>query len=209
MFYNLFLPGGMGGDGYKVLILRKIEGVSTRGLITASLLDRVSGVVALGFLTLLAVLFSPIYVSLEKWRWLIWLGIFLAFPLYYIFLRLFFSSFLSIYWTSNVYSLMVQLLQLASIMMILWALKIDNLYVEYCMLFMLSTFAAMLPLTIGGIGAREAVFVYLPPLIGSSISEDTAIALSLLFFVISASVSLCGAFIQLDKVNEGVKAKSI
>ncbi|WKN31863.1 lysylphosphatidylglycerol synthase transmembrane domain-containing protein [Porifericola rhodea] len=199
MFYNLFLPGGIGGDGYKVLLLRKAKGVKTRDLITASLLDRISGVVALGVLMFFSVYFSNIYEYLEAWRWLIWAGILLAYPLYYILLRYFFKSFLPIFNSSNIYSILVQTIQLGSVIMILLALHVDTLFAEYSALFMLSTFAAMLPLTIGGIGAREAVFVYLPPLIGSSISEDTSVTLSLLFFLITVVSSLGGAFIKAEQ----------
>ena len=47
MFYNLFLPGGVGGDGYKVYLLGK-EYPGQRGLIfRALLLDRLSGMAAL------------------------------------------------------------------------------------------------------------------------------------------------------------------
>lgn len=208
MYYNLFLPGGMGGDGYKVILLRKAEGVRTRSIISASLLDRISGVVALGFLMLITAYFSNIFTFLQSWQWLVWAGVILAFPLYYLLLKYVFPIYLKIFHSSNIYSLIVQLLQLFSVIMILKALHINSLYAEYCTLFMLSTFAAMLPLTIGGIGAREAIFVYLPPLIGSSISEDSAVTLSLLFFLISAGSSLLGALIQLEDVNEGIRQEA-
>jgi len=55
MFYNLFLPGGIGGDGYKVYLLHQDHKTPLKQLIKASLLDRLSGLVAI--LVVLAVLF--------------------------------------------------------------------------------------------------------------------------------------------------------
>ena len=47
MFYNLFLPGGIGGDGYKVYLLNKQYGTKVKLLIQAALIDRISGLVSL------------------------------------------------------------------------------------------------------------------------------------------------------------------
>ena len=61
MFYNLFLPGGVGGDGYKVYLLGR-EFPGRRGLIfRALLLDRLSGMVAL--LVLLLALLAAVPAS--------------------------------------------------------------------------------------------------------------------------------------------------
>jgi len=51
MFYNLFLPGSVGGDAYKVFLLHE-QGVGrTKPLILATLLDRLSGLAMLALLT--------------------------------------------------------------------------------------------------------------------------------------------------------------
>ena len=51
MFYNLFLPGSVGGDAYKVFLLHE-QGVGrTKPLILATLLDRLSGLALLALLT--------------------------------------------------------------------------------------------------------------------------------------------------------------
>ena len=46
MFYNLFLPGGIGGDGYKVYLLNKEFRTPVKKLVQAALLDRLGGLVA-------------------------------------------------------------------------------------------------------------------------------------------------------------------
>jgi len=52
MFYNLFLPGGIGGDGYKVYLLQKTYDAGTKKILGAVLTDRISGMVALVVLAL-------------------------------------------------------------------------------------------------------------------------------------------------------------
>src|SRR5829696_7825678 len=48
MFYNLFLPGSISGDAYKVVLLNRRYKTSYKKTSTAVLLDRFSGVLALG-----------------------------------------------------------------------------------------------------------------------------------------------------------------
>ena len=47
MFLNLFLPGGIGGDAYKILVLHRSHALPLRALITTTLADRVSGILVL------------------------------------------------------------------------------------------------------------------------------------------------------------------
>ncbi|RZK61283.1 MAG: flippase-like domain-containing protein, partial [Hymenobacter sp.] len=56
MYYNLFLPGGIGGDGYKVYLLGRQFPGRRAAIFRALLLDRLSGMVAL--LVLLLGLFA-------------------------------------------------------------------------------------------------------------------------------------------------------
>src|SRR3982750_1599808 len=48
MFYNLFLPGAISGDAYKVILLNRRYKTSYKKTSAAVLLDRFSGVLALG-----------------------------------------------------------------------------------------------------------------------------------------------------------------
>src|SRR5690349_1508105 len=50
MFYNLFLPGAISGDAYKVYLLRKNYKASVKKTTTAVILDRFSGVLALSLI---------------------------------------------------------------------------------------------------------------------------------------------------------------
>ena len=50
MFYNLFLPGAISGDAYKVVLLTRKYDVGYKKITAAVLLDRFSGLLALGLI---------------------------------------------------------------------------------------------------------------------------------------------------------------
>ena len=47
MFYNLFLPGGIGGDAYKGYLIKKKFGIASKKIVSILVLDRLSGLVLL------------------------------------------------------------------------------------------------------------------------------------------------------------------
>lgn len=50
MYYNLFLPGSISGDAYKVYLLKKKYNIAYKKLTVAVLLDRFSGLLGLGLI---------------------------------------------------------------------------------------------------------------------------------------------------------------
>jgi uncharacterized membrane protein YbhN (UPF0104 family) len=194
MFYNLFLPGGIGGDGYKVYLLNRSHQTSLKDLISATLLDRISGLVALVFLAM----FLSLFVNLSfigPWvTWTLIAALIIYFPAYFIVFRILFGKFLAAFTISSVLSLAVQLAQLLCAYLILKALMVDSMYIEYMTLFLLSSVVAVIPFTIGGVGARELVFIF-----GANylmIDKNTAVAFSILFFIITALSSFSGVFFE-------------
>jgi glycosyltransferase 2 family protein len=196
MFYNLFLPGGIGGDGYKVYRLQKQYQPGYKKLISATLWDRISGLVLLGLLACLFYWFSAGAGELWFLDALAGAGLLLGLPLYYAGIRLLTPLFLPVVGVSSLYSLLVQLLQVLSAGCLLLALSIHNQPVAYVLLFLLSSVAAALPLTLGGVGARELVFLYGGRFLGIDVSA--AVAFSLLFFAVTAFSSFFGAGLRLQ-----------
>jgi len=194
MFYNLFLPGGIGGDGYKVYLLNKSHKTGLKVLISATLLDRISGLVALVFLAMLLSLFVDLSFIGPWMTWVLIAALIVYYPAYYAVFRVIFKKFLNAFTISNVLSLGVQLAQLLCAYLILKALMVDSFYIEYMTLFLLSSVVAVIPFTIGGVGARELVFIF-----GANylmIDKNTAVAFSILFFVITAFSSFSGIFFE-------------
>ena len=190
MFYNLFLPGGISGDAYKVILLRQRKGATLKNLITATLLDRVTGLVALVMITLLLLVLLPIPIHL---RVMAALCIPLIPTIARWALNRYFKVFTSLFLRTNLQSAAVQILQLLAAVCILKALHFDGDYTILLALFLVSSVMAVIPVSFGGAGAREFTFAVAATwLTLPDAAKETAITLGLLFYLITAAVSLTG-----------------
>jgi uncharacterized membrane protein YbhN (UPF0104 family) len=197
MFYNLFLPGGIGGDGYKVYLLNNQFKTPVKELLKASLLDRLGGLIAiLGLLFgILLLIDLPLPLGNPRiGKILFTVAAIGMIPGFWLLQKFLFSNFLPSFWQGIFWSLVGQLAQMAAVVCLLLALGVQDNYLAYQAVFLLSSIVAVLPLTIGGVGARELVVVYAHAYAG--IQETEAVAFSLLFFLISAAVSLSGAWVK-------------
>ncbi len=189
MFYNLFLPGGIGGDGYKVYIINKYRKNSVKKNIGAMLVNRISGLVAIGMITIVLYYLSGIKLPYGN---LIWIGIPLLYVLYLVVLKYFFKSFFKIHAGLFGWSALLQMMQFISALFILMAFHQASDIYDYLFLFFLSSVATALPITIGGIGAREMVFLFGAKYL--SLNTEVSIALSLMFLFLTAFLSLIGMY---------------
>ncbi|MCH7413323.1 flippase-like domain-containing protein [Belliella sp. R4-6] len=199
MFYNLFLPGGIGGDGYKVYLLNKHFKTPIKSLLQAVLLDRLGGLVSIILLLLGLLLVVDIDLTIIQEipvSLIAIILILLTLPLFYLITKYLFRKFLPSFLQANGFSLLGQISQMIAAYFILLALGIDEKILEYQFIFLLSSIVAVLPLTIGGVGARELVFIYSHEYIG--IDKNAAVAFSLIFFLISAIASLIGSILKID-----------
>jgi len=207
MFYNLFLPGGIGGDGYKVYLLQKNYQSGTKKILGAVLVDRVSGMVALLVLALAGMSFlepagssqfavrSP-QLSLFNLQFSIFNLAFLLIPLvflaYYLFIKYIYPYFLKINLITFGYGFMVQLLQVFCAWLLVMALGEHDNHLAYLVIFLVSSVVAVLPISIGGVGVRELTFLYGSQLMNVDI--NVAVGISFLFYLITAVVSLGGVY---------------
>lgn len=192
MFYNFFLPGGVGGDGYKIYYLKKHFGQPVKGLVALLLSDRLSGLaIILCYLSLFAGFFVNIPIPFKEW-------IVALIPIclagYYLFLWIFKRCATAAFWKVTGYSFVIQGLQMATACLILFSLGEKSNTAEYIFLFFMSSIASAIPVSLpGGIGLREMTFV-----IGSlylSTNEGIAVSLSVLFYATSLISSLPGAIL--------------
>lgn len=199
MFYNLFLPGSIGGDGYKVYLLRQQFDVKTKYIVSATLLDRLSGLALLLLLAGVFLLFSSYSPPLPHYHLLIVIAALLILPAYYFGNKIFFPVFLKKFGITTHLSFWVQIGQVVTAIFLLLAVSVHEGYMDYLTLFMISSVIAVFPFTIGGVGARELVFLYSFQYL--NIHEETAVTFTLLFFFVTAITSLFGLFFSysLDK----------
>ncbi len=196
MFYNLFLPGGIGGDAYKGYLIKRHFGVKTKKVVSVLLLDRLSGLLLLFlYACLLAMLLGQ--ADAGGIKLLFGASGVLAIVVFWYLNKRFFNEVFPIFWRSFGYSALVQLAQLVSVLFILRALAIGLDTVGYLFIFLLSSIVSVLPLTIGGIGSRELTFFYGAEFLG--LDENTAVGISMVFFIITALVSLAGIVYHFKK----------
>ncbi|NNK19197.1 MAG: flippase-like domain-containing protein, partial [Maribacter sp.] len=198
MFYNLFLPGGIGGDAYKGYLIKKKFDVDTKKVVSVLVLDRLSGLLLLFiYACVLAVLLNNNWLNKFEIP-IVALGI-LAVGIYWYLNQRFFNFVLPVFWPSFSLSAMVQLAQLICVFFILQSLSIQNSEIAYLFIFLISSIVSVLPLTIGGIGSREVTFFYGAALL--VLDENTSISISMVFFLISALVSLIGIAFHFKKID--------
>lgn len=192
MFYNLFLPGGIGGDGYKVYFLHKRFGMETKKAFWAVMLDRLSGMASLIYLAIF--ISSAIFLPFIGKHWVLLL-IPLSYWLYSFSIKKWLIYFDEIKHRTFLMAIIVQLAQIVQILFIIWSFGIDGQLPEYLLIFLVSSVVAVLPFTIGGVGARELTFLYGARWLG--LDQEAAVAISLSFYVMTALTSFAGLYFHL------------
>ena len=188
MFYNLFLPGGIGGDGYKVYFLRKYFSGKTFAIVQALLFDRLNGFVGLVVLAVWAMqgMEIPLIQFLSSLQILGLTAVFvLGVGLVQSFLM---RNHFWLYAQTLLLSIVIQCVQAFAALLIIWSLGDFHTVHAYVLIFLLSSIAVQLPLSMGGIGAREVTVVYLLNML--HIDPTIGLAMALLYFIIQ-SLSNC------------------
>ncbi|MEM8848226.1 MAG: lysylphosphatidylglycerol synthase transmembrane domain-containing protein [Bacteroidota bacterium] len=196
MFYNLFLPGGIGGDAYKGYVIQKEFKSGTKRVVSVLLLDRLSGMLLIFIyaciLTLLMnhELFRPFHT-------LIYLAIPLSIVVFWWMNKRFFTYTLPVFWKSIGYSALVQLSQIVCVYLILLSLDVFQQQTHYLLVFLISSIVSVIPLTIGGIGSREVTFLYGASWLG--LEANTSVGVSFVFFLMTAVISFVGILYHFKK----------
>jgi uncharacterized membrane protein YbhN (UPF0104 family) len=193
MFYNLFLPGGIGGDIYKTVVINSQYNSGIKISAVAVLMDRIAGVAALIVLALLTVPFTQ---TGEKWVWHAIIGASLTIAGFIGFVIIFIPRLKSITGKLLGWSFMVQIFQIVSLFFIMMAFNIRSNHTEYLLIFLISSIAAMLPISVGGIGIRELVFFSVSDYF--FLDQEVAVTISFTFYIITVVSSLVGMITALE-----------
>ncbi|MEO8475034.1 MAG: lysylphosphatidylglycerol synthase transmembrane domain-containing protein [Chryseolinea sp.] len=206
MFYNLFLPGGVGGDGYKGYCIHESFDVSLKKVFKPILWDRVSGAVAILFLSMFIALFFPEITGETIWM-LIVIGCVLLYPCFWIATAFIVSRYKKIFVATTAWALSIQILQgiVTVLLLVGMGVSFDDLG-KYLFIYFVSTLATTLPITLGAIGIREVIFIEAAKI--GLVDQNTAVAFSLLFFAVGAISSLPGAFIRVDLSRPALEPNS-
>ena len=196
MFYNFFLPGGVGGDAYKAFALSKSHKKSLKKVGQIVFVERFLGIVAIGFTMCLLIIFIETPYS-YYWNWGISLVGFLS---TFIFLKLiirFLHTYKKRIYIGFFYSILIQLAQLICVFFLLKSFQIEDNYLIYLVLFLISSVLSVI--SFAGLGIREAVFYY-----GAQwfqFNPDISAAVALSFSLITAVVSFMGIIYLFKKIQ--------
>lgn len=189
MFYNLFLPGGVGGDAYKVYLLNETfeKGLKKTGQIV--FIERFIGLVAIGFALIVLLLFldTPFPYALN-------LLVFAVGTISVWMLMKLLGRWMNIYkkriYLVFFYSMVAQFFQILSVWFILLSFKTGGDYLAYFFMFLISSVLSIV--SFAGLGIREFVFYY-----GANwfhFNPDISASVGLAFSVMTAFVSFFGIF---------------
>ena len=193
MFYNFFIPGGIGGDAFKVYILNKNFDWNAKKITSSLFNDRLSGLLAicvliLGFsFNLLEAKFFPILFVLLV------VGFFFT----YFLTKKLFSSYTTVFFKAFSYSFLVQILQVISFIFLLKSLDVTDNFTIYAVVFLASSVLSLI--SFAGIGVREMLFLQASKWF--SFQPEISVSASLLFTMITAFFSLFGVIFQIRKLN--------
>ena len=183
LFYNFFIPGGIGGDAFKSFLMNKKFNWKLSKVVKLLLLDRLIGLgvlccILIGLYEIIFLNFNFIYLILTL--------CFLSIIGYYI-VKLIFKN-QNIFWKSFLYSIASHTIQFISLLIILYSLGIEDSYFEIIIVFILSSIFSVF--SFGGIGIREYIFLSSASIL--SFSPELAASIGLLFTISAAMSSLPG-----------------
>jgi hypothetical protein len=190
MFYNLFLPGSISGDAYKVVLLKRKYNSSYKKTSAAVLLDRFSGLLALG---LIMSAYGVVVLDKMLYDVILVIGSIAAvFALYFV-IRFYFKEFIPGFWPTFAWGLVVQLTQVVCVCCILLSLRLPVDQPEWIFIFLVAAVVAVFPISLGGgLGTRELVFVE-----GAKyfhLDPQIALVVSLLFYLSTVIASIWGLY---------------
>ncbi|HEU5047771.1 MAG TPA: lysylphosphatidylglycerol synthase transmembrane domain-containing protein [Rickettsiales bacterium] len=195
-FYNFLLPGGIGGDAYKVMLSRKRFDMPTAKGIQIMVADRASG---------LCILLLFMYASLWGYNWTS--AIPYHKPLLIAAAALTLIGYTALSWillkqpaktmlVSLHYSFSAQVFWVLTVWMLWRSLGNGHGFIDYATLYCAASVAAMIPISVGGLGIKESAYYYGATLLRhyteSSADGELGISLSLCFFALSFIACLPG-----------------
>ena len=190
MFYNLFLPGAISGDAYKVVLLTRKYDVSYKKITAAVLLDRFSGLLALG---LILSSYGVIVLDNTLYDAILITGSVLSVIALYVVVRFFLKDFMPGFWSTFFWGIAVQIFQVVCVYCILIGLHLSLHQSEWIFIFLIAAVITVIPISLGGgLGTRELIFVEGARYFGLDI--HIAPIISILFYLSNALSSVWGVY---------------
>lgn len=192
MFYNFFIPGGIGGDAYKIYLLNKNYSWSIKKLTSALFNDRLSGLMAI-----ILLIFFLLIGLIEYFTLILTLGIPIGIGAFYLFIKYFFRDYQQVFFKTLIFSFGVQTLQVISFVFLLKSIGVMANYEIYSLIFLASSILSLV--SFAGIGVRELLFFQASQYL--DFNASFSISASLLFTFITAFFSIFGLLFEIKKIK--------
>ena len=189
IFYNFFIPGGVGGDAYKGVLMNKKFQWSLKKIYKLLILDRLIG---FGVIICLIIVFSGFILDLEfiSQFFVVLVPLYaLLFFVGRVLVQKIFNNEI-VYTKAFFISHIIQILQFGSIVLILFSLGVTNNYFTFLYIFLISSVLSIF--SFGGIGIREYVFFTLAS--NTAVGPDIATSVGLIFTFSALISSVPGLF---------------
>ena len=189
IFYNFFIPGGVGGDAYKGVLMNKKFQWSLKKIYKLLILDRLIG---FGVIICLIIVFSGFVLDLEfisEFNFVLAPLYALLFFVGRVLVQKIFNNEI-VYTKAFFISHIIQILQFGSIVLILFSLGVTNNYFTFLYIFLISSVLSIF--SFGGIGIREYVFFTLAS--NTAVGPDIATSVGLIFTFSALISSVPGLF---------------
>ncbi len=198
LFYNFFLPGGVGGDAYKGYRLHRILKWPTKPVVKMLFLDRAIG---FGVLGVLIVLFDADHLITTN-IWMKSVIVISMIALGYAITKYFFKSG-RIYFGTFGFSVLSQSIQISAVLLIILGMGIENRPEILVWIFLISSAASIL--SFAGIGVREFLFLSSAGIL--DLSGETSATVGLWISIIGAIISFLGGYFILFPKQQQLKTE--
>ena len=189
IFYNFFIPGGVGGDAYKGVLMNKKFQWSLKKIYKLLILDRLIG---FGVIICLIIVFSGFILDLESisdFNFILAPIYALLFFVGKVLVQKIFNNKI-VYTKAFFISHIIQIFQFGSIILILFSLGVTENYFTFLYIFLISSVLSIF--SFGGIGIREYVFFTLAS--NTAVGPDIATSVGLIFTFSALISSIPGLF---------------
>lgn len=189
--FNIILPGGIGGDGWRAFHFHKRFKFPWTKTIVIILRGRASGLFFLmAFLIAFAFFYQNQLQFIPHVREVLIASLILIFPAYSICTRIFLKEPLKTQLGGLKYSFFSQVFFLIGIVCILHGIGNHANIIGYILVFLIANIVAVIPISFGGIGLREFTYITLAGHIG--LNSQIGVAASLLYYFIYTATAFIG-----------------
>ncbi len=206
-FFNIFLPGAIGGDVVRIRKISKQANLKIKFATLTTLSERLSGIYGLLVLLSFSLLFMnfPAKMELDEYFsiWILRITpviVLICLPIFkWILEKSTYSTSYLFLWKIIGLSLIAQMGDIIIAFLFSQYFGLDVSFLAFLFIMPLVYIATVLPISLGGLGVREGVFSGLLVLYGVDIS--IAIIISLLIYLAKLCVGIIGYIVYLKQNN--------